>query len=47
MRTIQLAAPGGLDRLNLVDTPDPGAPAPGEIRYGCTQARSTITIMRW
>lgn len=32
MRTIQLAAPGGLDRLHLVDAPDPGAPGPGEIR---------------
>lgn len=32
MRAIKLAAPGGLDRLNLVDAPDPGAPGPGEIR---------------
>ncbi|HEY0043979.1 MAG TPA: NAD(P)-dependent alcohol dehydrogenase [Allosphingosinicella sp.] len=32
MRAIKLAAPGGLDRLHLVDAPDPGAPGPGEIR---------------
>lgn len=32
MKAIQLAAPGGLDRLQLVDMADPGAPCPGEIR---------------
>ncbi len=32
MRGIILNAPGGLDRLELVDMPDPGAPGPGEIR---------------
>lgn len=32
MKAIKLAAPGGLDRLALVDMPDPGAPGPGEIR---------------
>src|SRR3712207_9246300 len=32
MRGIILHAPGGLDRLELVDMPDPGAPGPGEIR---------------
>jgi NADPH:quinone reductase-like Zn-dependent oxidoreductase len=32
MKAITLAAPGGLDRLKLVDMPDPGAPAAGEIR---------------
>lgn len=32
MKTIQLRAPGGLDRLELVDLADPGAPGPGQIR---------------
>ena len=32
MRAIQLTAPGGLDNLKLVTLPDPGQPAPGEIR---------------
>ena len=32
MRGIVLHAPGGLDRLELADMPDPGAPGPGEIR---------------
>lgn len=32
MKGIILHAPGGLDRLELVDLPDPGAPGPGEIR---------------
>ncbi|KFG70569.1 NAD(P)-dependent alcohol dehydrogenase [Microvirga sp. BSC39] len=32
MRGIVLHAPGGLDRLDLADMPDPGAPSPGEIR---------------
>ncbi|TFI58511.1 NAD(P)-dependent alcohol dehydrogenase [Sphingomonas parva] len=34
MRAVRLEAPGGLDRLRLVDDPDPGAPGPGEIRVG-------------
>jgi NADPH:quinone reductase-like Zn-dependent oxidoreductase len=32
MKAITLAAPGGLDRLKLVDLRDPGSPAAGEIR---------------
>ena len=32
MKGIVLRPPGGLDRLELVDTPDPGTPGPGEIR---------------
>ena len=32
MKGILLRSPGGLDRLELVDMPDPGAPGPGEIR---------------
>jgi len=32
MKAIQLRSPGGLDNLALVDLPDPGEPAPGEIR---------------
>ena len=32
MQAIQLAAPGGLDKLNLVDLPAPAAPQAGEIQ---------------
>lgn len=32
MKAITLAAPGGLDRLKLVEMRDPGSPAAGEIR---------------
>jgi NADPH:quinone reductase-like Zn-dependent oxidoreductase len=32
MKAIVLHAPGGLERLELVDIPDPGVPGPGEIR---------------
>jgi NADPH:quinone reductase-like Zn-dependent oxidoreductase len=32
MKAIALKAPGGLDRLQPVDLPDPGDPGPGEIR---------------
>lgn len=32
MKGIVLRSPGGLDRLELVDMPDPGAPGPGKIR---------------
>src|SRR3954451_8700582 len=32
MKGIVLRSPGGLDRLEPVDLPDPGAPGPGEIR---------------
>ena len=32
MKGIALRAPGGLDRLELVDLPDPSAPGPSEIR---------------
>lgn len=32
MKGIIVRAPGGLDRLEFVDLPDPGAPGPGEIR---------------
>lgn len=32
MKAMILRAPGGLDRLELVDAPDPGQPGPGEIR---------------
>lgn len=32
MKAMILDAPGGLDRLRLVDRPDPGAPGPGMIR---------------
>jgi NADPH:quinone reductase-like Zn-dependent oxidoreductase len=32
MKGIVLHSPGGLDRLELVGMPDPGAPSPGEIR---------------
>lgn len=32
MKAIQLRAPGGLDRLETVDLPDPGTPGPNQIR---------------
>ncbi|MBB1526032.1 NAD(P)-dependent alcohol dehydrogenase [Pectobacterium carotovorum subsp. carotovorum] len=32
MKAIQLRAPGGLERLEIVDLPDPGAPGTGQIR---------------
>jgi NADPH:quinone reductase-like Zn-dependent oxidoreductase len=32
MEGIVLRSPGGLDRLELIEMPDPGQPAPGEIR---------------
>ncbi|WP_191058679.1 zinc-dependent alcohol dehydrogenase family protein [Geminicoccus harenae] len=32
MKAIRLGAPGGLDRLDQADLPDPGDPGPGEIR---------------
>ena len=32
MKALTVAKPGGLDKLNLVNQPDPGAPGPGEIR---------------
>lgn len=32
MKMMTLTAPGGLDRLNLVDAADPGRPGPGEVR---------------
>lgn len=32
MKAMILDAPGGLDRLRMVDRPDPGAPGPGMIR---------------
>ncbi|MGX5359425.1 zinc-dependent alcohol dehydrogenase family protein [Kocuria sp. KH4] len=32
MKQLSIDAPGGLDRLRLVDGADPGAPGPGEIR---------------
>jgi NADPH:quinone reductase-like Zn-dependent oxidoreductase len=32
MKAIRLRAPGGLERLEAVDLPDPGAPGSGEIR---------------
>jgi NADPH:quinone reductase-like Zn-dependent oxidoreductase len=32
MKGIALRSPGGLDRLELVDMPDPGEPGPGEVR---------------
>ncbi len=32
MKGIVLRSPGELDRLELIEMPDPGAPAPGEIR---------------
>ena len=32
MKCIRLGARGGLDRLDLTDAPDPGAPASGDIR---------------
>ncbi|MDB5952872.1 MAG: NAD(P)-dependent alcohol dehydrogenase [Massilia sp.] len=32
MKTIVLRSPGGLDRLEMTDAPDPGAPGPGQIR---------------
>jgi NADPH:quinone reductase-like Zn-dependent oxidoreductase len=32
MERIVLRSPGGLDRLELIEMPDPGQPAPGEIR---------------
>lgn len=32
MKGIALRAPGGLDRLELIDMPEPGNPGPGEIR---------------
>lgn len=32
MKGIVLRSPGGLDRLELIEMPDPGAPGPGQIR---------------
>jgi NADPH:quinone reductase-like Zn-dependent oxidoreductase len=32
MKGIRLRSPGGLDRLELVDMPEPGDPGPGEVR---------------
>ena len=32
MKALALAAPGGLDRLSIIDMPDPGEPKRGEIR---------------
>ena len=32
MKAMILDAPGGLDRLRIVERPDPGAPGPGMIR---------------
>ncbi len=32
MKQLTVSAPGGLDRLELGDAPDPGTPGPGEIR---------------
>jgi NADPH:quinone reductase-like Zn-dependent oxidoreductase len=32
MKAIALRSPAGLDRLELIDMPDPGPPGPGEIR---------------
>lgn len=32
MKAIRIAQPGGLENLQLVELPDPGAPGPGEIR---------------
>ncbi|GKW36559.1 zinc-dependent alcohol dehydrogenase family protein [Pectobacterium carotovorum] len=32
MKAIQLRAPGGFERLEIVDLPDPGAPGAGQIR---------------
>jgi NADPH:quinone reductase-like Zn-dependent oxidoreductase len=32
MKTFVLHAPGGLERLEMVDRPDPGSPGPGQIR---------------
>jgi len=32
MKAVTLGAPGGLDRLKVVDMPDPGQPAAGQIR---------------
>ena len=32
MKAMILDAPGGLDRLRMVERPDPGAPGPGMIR---------------
>ncbi|QAY79040.1 NAD(P)-dependent alcohol dehydrogenase [Sphingosinicella sp. BN140058] len=32
MKVVRLEAPGGLDRLRIVDEEEPGAPGPGEIR---------------
>ena len=32
MKAIRIGQPGGLDSLETVDLPDPGPPAPGEIR---------------
>ena len=32
MKTVTLRAPGGLDSLEVRDTPDPGQPGPGQVR---------------
>jgi len=32
MKAVTLGAPGGLERLEVVDMPDPGKPAAGEVR---------------
>src|SRR5690606_167788 len=31
MKVVKLAKPGGLDRLQMIDAPEPDAPGPGEI----------------
>ena len=38
MKVVTLAAPGGLDRLKLIEAPEPGAPAAGEI---CVRVHAT------
>jgi NADPH:quinone reductase-like Zn-dependent oxidoreductase len=32
VKGITLRSPGGLDKLELTEMPDPGVPGPGEIR---------------
>jgi NADPH:quinone reductase-like Zn-dependent oxidoreductase len=32
MKGVALRSPGGLDRLELIEMPDPGPPGPGDIR---------------
>jgi len=48
MKAIKVKAPGGYDKLDLVDLPDPGQPGPGEIRvrlHATTLNRHDLNVL--